>query len=557
MGTTERLRALLAVRLSNLTDETTSPERQRCVTQEHAERQEWPVVDIAEDLDVSASTVPPFERPQLGPWLREPKCYEWDVLVFWRADRAVRSMTDMFALVRWAQEHRKVIVFVSGPFGGDPMTLDLRQDRTDPHVNILLAIIAFAAEVEALAAKERVSGARAFLLSTDRWAGGAPGYGYLIVKHPVKGKTIKKDEYAAGVIKEIAGWLCDDGGSATAVVQRLNERGELTYRDRIRTLEGKPTRGRRAHSRPDAERELWSRQAIRTIMTSPRLLGYKLHNGKPVPGPDGAPIQIAEPILTHEEFARVQNALDGRSNGPTRTRRTTPLLGVVKCARCGGNASRVTNTYRGHVYQYYRCNSDSVHGNRCRQTTTNAQRITAVLERAFLSQLSDVRVEQREWVKGEDHTAELGHVRRLLNDLENEKRNSTDWDDEDEASYQTSKQHYRKRIKTLKALPQRKAGWATRLTDRTYGQEWESADEDGRRKLMLNAGMTLKIVNKLHYVLTIPTATMRAGYPRWEPHLSPNDIAYIAGDTGATVEVEFTDNAPDSPAPNRVSVGAS
>jgi DNA invertase Pin-like site-specific DNA recombinase len=127
------------------------------------------VIGTAEDLDVSASTVPPFERPNLGPWLAEPGCHEWDALVFWRADRAVRSMADMFALTRWAQEHQKVIVFVSGPFGGDPLTLDMRHTRTDPHVNLILAIIAFAAEVETQAIKERVNNARAFLLPTDRW----------------------------------------------------------------------------------------------------------------------------------------------------------------------------------------------------------------------------------------------------------------------------------------------------------------------------------------------------------------------------------------------------
>lgn len=92
----------------------------------------------------------------------------------------------------------------------------------------------------------------------------------------------------------------------------------------------------------------------------------------------------------------------------------------------------------------------------------------------------------------------------------------------------------------LRALPQRKAGWVIRLTDRTYGQEWESADEGGRRKLMLNAGMTLKIMHSKHFGLTIPATTMRAGYPGWEPHLSPADVAYIAGDSGAMVHVAAT-----------------
>jgi DNA invertase Pin-like site-specific DNA recombinase len=545
MAITESLRALLGVRLSNLTDETTSPDRQDAITRGHAERQGWSVIGKAEDLDVSASTTPPFERAGLGPWLREPKCHEWDVLIFWRADRVVRSMADMFAVTQWAQQHRKMIVFVSGPFGGDPLTLDLRQAKADPHVNLILAIIAFAAEVESQAISERVNGARAFLLPTDRWVGGAPGYGYLIADHPVKGKTIVRDEHAAEVIREIARRLCD-GESVTGIVQSLNERGELTYRDRIRSLEGRPTHGRRNSGVNDAPRELWGRHTIRTMMTNQRLLGYKTHKGKPVAGPDGALVQIAEPVLSVQEFQRVQDALSARSATPARTRRTTPLLGVVKCGRCGGNASRVGNSYKGHRYQYYRCNSDSAQADRCRQSA-HEDRVASVVERAFLSQLADVRVQHREWVKGEDHTAELEHVRRLLSSLENEKRTSTDWDEDDEREYKVSKQHYRARIKTLRALPQRAAGWVTELTDQTYGQEWANADDEGRRKLMLNAGMTLKIMDSKYFRLTIPAATMRAGFPGWEPHLSAEDVARIAGDSGTVVDIEFTDDETSTP----------
>lgn len=550
------MRALLAVRLSNLTDESTSPDRQRAVTAEHAGRQGWAVVGVAEDLDVSASTVPPFERPGLGPWLAEPTCHEWDALVFWRADRAVRSMADMFTLTQWAQRMRKVIVFVSGPFGGDPLTLDLRQHRADPHVNLILAIISFAAEVESQAIKERVNAARAFLLPTDRWVGGIPGYGYRLVDHPVKGKTLERDEYAAGVIREIAEWLCD-GESVTGIVHKLNERGELTYRDHVRVEQGKPTRSRGRSTYSGIDRELWSVQAIRTIMTSPRLLGYKVHKGKPAAGPDGAPVQIAEPVLSHEEFARVQNALDARSTGRSRTRGTTPLLGVVKCGVCGSNASRRTAFVDGKKYEYYRCNQrGAFRSNGCTPCSAHVDQVMGVVSRAFLAQLRDVRVLHREWVKGENHTAELEHVRRLRDSLENEKRTSTEWDDEDEERYRVSMQHYRRRIKTLRELPQRAAGWQTRLTDRTYGQEWEDTDDEGRRQLMLNAGMTLKIHGRLHYVLTIPAATMRAGYPGWEPHLSAEDIAYIAGDTGAAVDVEFTDDEPAPPAAQRAPADA-
>jgi hypothetical protein len=218
--------------------------------------------------------------------------------------------------------------------------------------------------------------------------GAAPGYGYVIADHPARGKTIVRDEHAAKVIQEIARRLCDCE-TPTAIVQSLNTRGEPTYRDRIRDLEGRSDRS------GSGARERWGRHTIRTMMTNQRLLGYKTSKGKPVAGPDGAPVQIAEPILSLQEFQRVQNALSARSATPARTRRTTPLLGVVKCGRCGRNASRVGNSYKGHRYQYYRCNSDSADTDRCRGSA-HEDPVKGIVERAFLSQLADVRVLDRE-----------------------------------------------------------------------------------------------------------------------------------------------------------------
>jgi hypothetical protein len=65
-------------------------------------------------------------------------------------------------------------------------------------------------------------------------------------------------------------------------------------------------------------------------MTSPRLLGYKVHKGKPAVGPDGAPVRIAEPVLSLQEFQRVQNALDARSRDRSRTRGTTSSSSTLR-----------------------------------------------------------------------------------------------------------------------------------------------------------------------------------------------------------------------------------
>ena len=70
------LRALIAVRLSVRTDESTSPKRQREAGEAEARRLGAEVVGYAEDLDVSATRTTPFERPELGDWLARPDDFD-------------------------------------------------------------------------------------------------------------------------------------------------------------------------------------------------------------------------------------------------------------------------------------------------------------------------------------------------------------------------------------------------------------------------------------------------------------------------------------------------
>ncbi|MEU0939429.1 recombinase family protein [Embleya sp. NPDC005971] len=127
---TTTIRGLRAIRLSVLTDETTSVDRQRDADDRAAAALG---IDFdgreACDLDVSASKTSPFDRPDLGEWLRKPA--EYDAIVFWRFDRAIRSMADMSKLAEWAREHGIMIVFAEGLGGSGPMVFDFR-NRVDP-----------------------------------------------------------------------------------------------------------------------------------------------------------------------------------------------------------------------------------------------------------------------------------------------------------------------------------------------------------------------------------------------------------------------------------------
>ncbi|MEU3568649.1 recombinase family protein [Kitasatospora sp. NPDC036755] len=158
---TETLRGVRCVRLSVLTDETTSPERQRdacnyVAGELHVDFGQGDTLREAVDLDVSASKTSPWERPELAGWLNDPSTY--DALVWWRFDRAIRSMQDMYALANWARANRKVLIFAEG-LGGGRQVFDFR-NAMDPMAELQLFMLAFAAQFEAQSISDRVTGPR-------------------------------------------------------------------------------------------------------------------------------------------------------------------------------------------------------------------------------------------------------------------------------------------------------------------------------------------------------------------------------------------------------------
>src|SRR3954453_8503321 len=130
------MRALIVVRLSRVTDATTSPERQLEACRQLCSQRGYEVVGVAEDLDVTAATAP-FDRPQLGDWLTN-RLGEFDVLVFYRMDRIVRRLLDLADLIRWCQQHAVKVISASEQF------LDL----TQPFGDIIALLVAKVAEME-------------------------------------------------------------------------------------------------------------------------------------------------------------------------------------------------------------------------------------------------------------------------------------------------------------------------------------------------------------------------------------------------------------------------
>lgn len=194
------LKWLGARRLSVASDESTSFERQDEAIRECVAAIGGALLpEYADDYGVSASKIGPFEREGLGAWLRRPDAY--DGIMFWRQDRAVRSMADMAELVKWARQFKKRLVFATGPGGR------LELDLSSPISELIVLIFAFAAQMEAQAIKERVTGTRAYLPTVGRWPGGKIPYGYMPGPHPElpAGRWLVPEKVRADARRELIG----------------------------------------------------------------------------------------------------------------------------------------------------------------------------------------------------------------------------------------------------------------------------------------------------------------------------------------------------------------
>jgi resolvase-like protein len=119
-----------------------SPERQRTKIDTYARLHDHEGVGLAEDLDVSGATSP-FERPQLGPWLKRPD--EWDGLIVAKYDRLTRSLLDFLVLYKWLQERGKTLIWIDPP-------LDFSTPFGKAMANVLITF----AELELAVISERI-----------------------------------------------------------------------------------------------------------------------------------------------------------------------------------------------------------------------------------------------------------------------------------------------------------------------------------------------------------------------------------------------------------------
>ncbi|WP_405766715.1 recombinase family protein [Actinacidiphila glaucinigra] len=318
------------MRLSKYTDASTSPEVQTDLVIGASNAIGGDLVGWATDVDVSALKTTPWEREQLAYWLERPE--EWDVLVWQRMDRAVRSMADMADLGRYAKKHGKRLLFASGPGGGR-----LELDFSSPMSELIMLILAFAAQLEGQTIMERNKGTADHLQAMGRWAGGIIPYGFVPVRKTFpdgnEGWWLGRDVDTTWnyVLEMVA--LAIEGKPYTHIRDHFNETDVITPKNHRNRLATPP--------RKADQNSKWRDTTIRDILLSPTLRGYAVReDGTVVRDANGEPVRAGEALIDDETWHRLQEALKERtaSNaGASKRKDAHPLLGIVTCHHCHRN----------------------------------------------------------------------------------------------------------------------------------------------------------------------------------------------------------------------------
>ncbi|MEU8844444.1 recombinase family protein [Streptomyces roseus] len=360
-------RALLAVRLSEVTKKTTSPARQELDLRLLARERGYRVVGVARDLNVCATRVPPWRRPQLGPWLRD-RAPEFDLLVVWQLDRLVRRAADLDTVIDWCLRFGKNLVSRQ-----EPIDLATKAGKE------LAAALGDIAQTEAANTGMRRASLWNYAKTQTGWLVGKPAYGYTVAAAADGTNALAIDETARRALQWCRARVLQ-GASARRLVKVLVRAGicgpGLTASTLLRRLR------------------------------NPALMGYRVEEDRkggvrrsmPVFGRDGHPIRIAEAIFTEEQFQELQSALDQRSRKQPARRPggATAFLGVLVCADCGTHmTAQRTRSNTGRYYEYLRCRACPGGG----QGAPDPHSVYARLMADVLSALGDEPVRVREYAQ--------------------------------------------------------------------------------------------------------------------------------------------------------------
>jgi DNA invertase Pin-like site-specific DNA recombinase len=459
------MRLLSVIRLSDLTDETTSPERQRTKNSQHAALHDHDIIGEAEDLDVSGA-VDPFKRKGLGPWLTDPaKMSQWDALIVARIDRLTRSLFDFLKLWDWMQKQGKSLICI------EP-SLDMTTSTGRAFAQVLMTFAEY--ERETIAA--RVKDAYDKLRASGQYTGGQVPFGYMPVKLDGKGWGFEPDpEYGPVVAEMVRRYLAFQ--SLNVIARWLKDSGVPTSRNIVRIRNGKPP-----------QPSEWKSTTVRKILASAAITGAMVDaSGKPVRDADGAIIYRAEPLVLREDYDAVQARL--KANGSSARVNASPLLQIAFCGECGAAMYVSVTRTSGKEYRYYHCRAANLYDGRCRAKRIKAHLVEECLAMALLDNVGDQELTEERLVPGRDYSEEMARAADTIGYLSSQIAigQATGRDVMADQEKLKLAQEQLTRYAAMEPVQPRTEATAT---GETFRQRWERLDDRERNEFLRSAGVT-------------------------------------------------------------------
>ncbi|MFI5561495.1 recombinase family protein [Amycolatopsis japonica] len=486
--------------MSVLGDDATSPESQAINGEDKARALGATEIYFAEDLDVSAFKVSPWNRPDLGAWLRRPD--DFDMLIVRAIDRLCRNLGDLIKIIDWAKEHNIRIVF-----------LEQDLDLTSPYGLFTAHILGAVAQLQPGITQSLVKESREFMLSVARWPAGRPLFGYRKCPHPSgKGYALEWDdapffkgrtESPASVVQEMATRVQSEPRSSIAT--DFNRRGIPSPTAYMKMQRGEDV----------PETAVWYPSTIHDILIGQDGHGYAIRalvtrvtewatlegkknpmaKGRKVPvkwavelDDEGIPLRYCpEPLLTDTEWSVVKKAIEARRMTDVKERTdNAALVGILKCAECGHTMYRTARARKDKsVRAHYQCMSKRLKNTGCVGSTAEENEAIELVRSTWMQEMQDKPVMVLRETTAQNYQAQIEEeeerLERLMSELE-----SGEYDDAPALKKQFRQRvvAISDRIEKLKALPTVEAesslhpmGYTYReLYEEIYGEDVPSAD---------------------------------------------------------------------------------
>jgi site-specific DNA recombinase len=333
-------RAAAYIRLSELTEETNSPETQRRVIFKYIGMLDCafdPEVDVFVDLDKSGSKKK-VVRPEYDRLMALVRDGHYRHVVTFRVDRFTRRIAQLAPVLEELDDMDVLLHSAKEGLNSDP----------EGPGRFVMELLASVAGQESRSTGIRVREGQETMAMLGKWRGGSrptgwvpepigvdpsgKATGYRLVLHPPE---------AEGVMKAVD--MAIAGLSFRRIVDELNAAGYRT------STNGSP----------------WITGTLKSILANPILLGQVRYGGRKKSGAraalkariirdeNGSPVVAHEPLIDEDTWNRLQEALEARTFrfGP---RTGSSLLGgIVWCELCRGRMNGAAPTARGT--RVYRC----------------------------------------------------------------------------------------------------------------------------------------------------------------------------------------------------------